>query len=295
MKRTYPLFAASVILASCQSGQEYDATGIFEATTVTISAETSGKILTLDVSEGDSIVKGQLLAVIDTVSLTLQKKQIASQCEATESGSPDISAQAASLRAQIKHQQQDCERYAKLLSDGATTQKTVDDANARLNTLNGQLDALLSTLGKNKSSISGNVVALRYQGEQIEEQIRKSSITSPLTGTVLTKYAEPGEYAMPGKPLVKVADLNNIYLRSYFTATQLADIKIGQTVTVIADFGADARYEYAGTVVWISEESEFTPKSIQTPDSRSNLVYAVKVAVKNDGRLKLGQYGEVCL
>lgn len=164
-----------------------------------------------------------------------------------------------------------------------------------LNTLRGQLSALLSTLGKNKSSISDNAAAIKYQSEQIAEQIAKSSVKSPLTGTVLVKYAEPGEFASPGKPLLKIADLEKIYLRAYFTASQLADIKIGQQVTVIADFGGDKQFEYPGTITWIAEESEFTPKSIQTNDSRANLVYAVKIAVKNDGRLKLGQYGEVKL
>lgn len=164
-----------------------------------------------------------------------------------------------------------------------------------LRTLQRQLDAQLSTLGKSRTSISDNAAALMYQSEQIAEQILKSRITSPLTGTVLVKYAEPGEFATPGKPLFKAANLNDVYLRAYFTANQLADIKLGQKVTVIADFGGDEQYEYPGTITWIAEESEFTPKSIQTRDSRANLVYAVKISVRNDGRLKLGQYGEVRL
>ena len=161
--------------------------------------------------------------------------------------------------------------------------------------MRGQLEGLLSTLDKNRSSITESASALQYQREQIEEQIRKSRITAPLTGTVLQKYAAQGEYATPGKPLFKMADLNGIYLRSYFTASQLAHIRIGQEVTVIADFGGDEQYEYAGKIIWIAQESEFTPKTIQTQDTRANLVYAVKVAVENDGRLKLGQYGEVRL
>ena len=150
-------------------------------------------------------------------------------------------------------------------------------------------------MDKNRSSITESASALQYQKEQVEEQIRKSRITAPITGTVLQKYAEQGEYATPGGPLFKMANLNDIYLRSYFTASQLANIQIGQEVTVIADFGGDKQYEYPGRIIWIAQESEFTPKSIQTQDSRANLVYAVKVAVKNDGRLKLGQYGEVRL
>lgn len=295
MRKILTYATAAMMLAACDKAPEYDATGIFEATTVTIAAETAGKILSLDIAEGDSVTLGKNIAVIDTAILVLQKRQLDSQRQSTESTTPDIAAQAAALRSQIAHQQNECARQSRLLADGATTQKQYDDAQAMLNTLRGQLTALLSTLGKNKSSISDNAVAIQYQSEQIDEQISKSIINSPLTGTVLVKYAEPGEFATPGKPLVKIADLGKIYLRAYFTASQLADISIGQQVTVIADFGGDEQYEYPGTITWIAQESEFTPKSIQTQDSRANLVYAVKVAVKNDGRLKLGQYGEVRL
>lgn len=284
-----------LLFSACKHTAEYDATGIFEATTVTVSAETPGKILSFEISEGDSVRIGQNIAVIDTTMLILQQRQIGSQRQSAESASPDIAAQAAALRTQIAHQQHECERQRRLLADGATTQKQFDDANAQLSMLKGQLSALLSTLGKNRSSISENATAMQYQSEQIAEQIAKSKISSPLTGTILVKYAEPGEYAVPGKPLCKIADLNNIYLRAYFTSNQLANIKLGQKVTVIADFGGEEQYEYPGTITWIADESEFTPKSIQTKDSRANLVYAVKVAVKNDGRLKLGQYGEVKL
>lgn len=296
MKSHHIFFALSaLLLIGCNSKPDYDATGIFEATTVTVSAETSGKILSMSVREGDSVSKGQNIAVIDTALLVLQLKQIESQRQSAESVSPDIAAQAAALRTQIAHQQHECERYSRLLADGATTQKQYDDVQAQLNVLRGQLSALLSTLGKNRTSISDNAVAIQYQSEQIEEQLAKSVIDAPISATVLIKYAEPGEFATPGRPLCKLADLNDIYLRSYFTASQLADIKIGQKVTVIADFGGDEQYEYPGTITWIAQESEFTPKSIQTRDSRANLVYAVKIAVKNDGRLKLGQYGEVRL
>ena len=296
MKSNILSFAiASSLLAACSSTPDYDATGIFEATTVTVSAETSGKILSMSVNEGDSVFKGQNIAVVDTPMLVLQQKQIESKRLSAESVSPDIAAQAASLRSQIAHQQHECERFARLLADGATTQKQFDDAQAHLNVLKGQLSALLSTLGKNRTSIFDNAVAIQYQAEQIAEQIAKSVVVSPISGTVLIKYAEPGEFATPGRPLCKLADLDNIYLRSYFTASQLADIRIGQKVTVIADFGGDQQLEYPGAITWIAQESEFTPKSIQTRDSRANLVYAVKIAVKNDGRLKLGQYGEVRL
>lgn len=295
MKKSLNLIAMAVLITGCNKAPDYDATGIFEATTVTVSSETTGKILSLDISEGDSINNGQTVAVIDTTMLVLQQKQLNSQKLSVENSSPDIVAQVSSLRAQIAHQKHECDRLGRLLADGATTQKQYDDAQSQLKVLQAQLDALTSSLSNNRNSISDNAVALQYQQEQLEEQIEKSTVKSPLTGTVLIKYAEQGEFATPGKPICKIANLNDIYLRSYFTVSQLADIQIGQDVTVIADFGGDKQYEYPGTITWIAQESEFTPKSIQTKDSRANLVYAVKIAVKNDGRLKLGQYGEVRL
>lgn len=295
MKKIYTIAASALLICSCADNAGYDATGIFEATTVTVSAETSGKIITFDISEGDSVACGQCIAVVDTAILALQRLQLASQRLAAESTSPDITAQAASLRAQIAHQENECARINRLLADGAATGKQRDDAQAMLTMLRGQLDALLSSLGKNQSSISDKAAALQYQQEQIDDQIARSYVSAPIGGTVLVKYAEAGEFATPGKPLAKLADLNRIYLRSYFTSTQLSELRLGQKVTVIADFGGDCRYEYPGTITWIAEECEFTPKSIQTRDSRANLVYAVKIAVENDGRLKLGQYGEVKL
>ena len=295
MKKIALLSATLLLLASCQNSDNYDATGIFEANTVTVSAETAGRLVSFSLNEGDSLLAGQTVGLVDTTLLALQRKQLLSQQLATEKSSPDIAAQAAALRSQIAHQQNECDRIARLLADGAATQKQSDDANALLRTLRGQLEGLLSTLDKNRSSITESASALQYQREQIEEQIRKSCLTAPLTGTVLQKYAEQGEYATPGRPLFQMANLDDIYLRSYFTASQLAHIQMGQEVTVIADFGGEEQYEYPGKIIWIAQESEFTPKSIQTQDTRANLVYAVKIAVKNDGRLKLGQYGEVRL
>lgn len=295
MKKIALLPAFVMVLTSCQDTEKYDAAGFFEANTVTVSSETSGKLVLFDIKEGDSLTIGQQVGLVDTTLLALQYKQLHSQQLSTEKSSPDIAAQAAALRSQIAHQQNECNRIARLLANGAATQKQDDDANAQLRTLRGQLEGLLSTLDKNRSSITESASALQYQKEQIEEQIRKSCITAPITGTVLQKYAEQGEYATPGRPLFKMANLDDIHLRSYFTASQLAHIRIGQEATVIADFGGNEQYEYPGRIIWIAQESEFTPKSIQTQDSRANLVYAVKIAVKNDGRLKLGQYGEVRL
>lgn len=295
MKKYIYTALAAAMLTACADKQNYDATGIFEATTVTVSAETSGKILSMSVAEGDTVFNGGIIARIDTTTLALQLRQIASQKRAAHSSLPDVSAQAAALRSQIAHAQTEVERQSRLLADGATSQKAYDDATSQLNTLRAQLEGLLSSLNVSTSTINDNTAAVQFQAEQIAEQIAKSTVHSPLTGTVLEKYAEPGEFATPGRPLCKIANLNDIYLRCYFTAGQLANLKLGQKVTVIADFGGDEQYEYPGTVTWIAQESEFTPKSIQTRDTRANLVYAVKVRVKNDGRLKLGQYGEVRL
>ena len=288
-------FAAAVIMAGCSENNDYDATGIFEATTVTVSAETSGRILSFPVEEGDSVYAGQQVAQIDSTMLMLQLAQLGSQRQSAISSSPDIAAQVASVKAQIAHAEEEKARVERLFASGAATQKQYDDAAARLSTLQGQIQGMTSTLSKNRSAVSGNASAIQYQREQIEQQIERCRILAPESGTILCKYAQRGEFAAPGKPLFKMADLNRFFLRSYFTASQLADIRIGQKVTVTADFGGDSQFEYPGVITWISQESEFTPKSIQTRDSRANLVYAVKIAVKNDGRLKLGQYGEVSL
>lgn len=288
-----PVFVAALV--SCQNAERYDATGIFEANTVTVSSETGGKLVSFDIEEGDRLEAGQRVGLVDTTLLALQQKQLHSQQLSIEKSSPDIASQAAALRSQIAHQQGECDRIERLLAGGAATRKQRDDAHARLRTLRGELQGLLSALDRNRSSITESASALQYQKEQVEEQIRKSRITAPITGTVLQKYAEQGEYAAPGRPLFRMANLDDIRLRCYFTAPQLAHVRIGQEVTVIADFGGDEQYEYAGRIIWIAQESEFTPKSIQTRDSRANLVYAVKVAVRNDGRLKLGQYGAVRL
>lgn len=286
---------AAAMLASCGPDRDYDATGIFESTVVTVPAETAGKILAINAEEGDTVALGDELALVDTTLMSLQLMQLESQKSSVAASAPDVSLQVAELRTQIAHQSGEVERIGRLLADGAATQKHKDDAEAQLHSMRGRLDAMLSSLGKNRSSVADNALALQYQAEQLREQIDRSRVKSPIGGTVLQKLAEAGEYASPGKPLLRIANLDDIYLRCYFTAEQLADVNLGREVTVIADFGGDKRFEYPGTVVWIAAESEFTPKSIQTADSRSNLVYAAKVAVRNDGRLKLGQYGEVKL
>ena len=287
--------AMLMLLAGCADKQDYDATGTFEATEITVSAEATGKILSLDAQEGSRVTEGALLGVIDTTSLVLQREVLRKQQSAMLAARPDVQKQVASLREQIGNQETELARLQKMEAGGAATSKQVDDVEAQLRVLRSQLDATLSTLNANVASANSNAAALEVQMQLLDDQIRRCRITAPAEGTVLVRYAEPGEMAVAGKALLRVADLENMYLRAYFTSEQLSQIKLGQQVTVIADFGADEQVEYEGTICWISAESEFTPKGIQTRNSRANLVYATKIAVKNDGRIKIGLYGEVKL
>lgn len=285
----------AMMICSCSKKTEYDASGNFEATDVVISAETPGKILEFDVAEGDTVEADQFIALIDTAQLHYQRQQLLFQHSASNANRPDVALQLAASRRELEKQQREKRRVESLLADGAATAKQLDDINAAISMLNDRIAAQKSTLQNNTVSINESGSAIRSQIGLIDDQVANCHITSPIAGTVLTKYCEAGEYATPGKPLLKVADLNKIYLRAYFTSAQLADLKLGQAVTVVANFGGDKLFEYPGRITWISSESEFTPKNIQTQDSRSNLVYAVKIAVSNDGRIKIGGYGNVKL
>ena len=290
------IYIAMALLAiSCTKEAEFDAQGTFEATEVVVSSEATGRILNFDIEEGMAIAANQAVGTIDSLQLHLQRKQLVAQQSALLASRPDVKKQVAALREQIVKQKSELRRVDNMLSDGAATQKQKDDIEAQIKILEGQLEATLSTLDKNTSTINDNSVALEAQIAALDDRISKCSILSPVGGTVLVKYAEAGELASVGKPLMKIADLGNIYLRAYFTSDQLANIKLGDEVKVVADFGGEERYDYTGRVAWISSESEFTPKTIQTKDSRANLVYAVKIAVENDGRLKIGLAGEVVL
>lgn len=287
--------AAMMLAVSCGKESEFDAQGTFEATEVVISSEANGKILDFDVVEGSIVETDKPIGAIDSVQLHLQRKQLLAQHSALLGSRPDVKKQVASLREQIAKHKSELRRVENMLKDGAATQKQYDDIEAQVKILETQLDATLSTLDKNTTTINNNLLALEAQIAALDDRISKCRIVSPVSGTVLVKYAQAGELATVGKPLMKVADLDKIYLRAYFTSEQLAKVNLGDEVTVVADFGGDERYNYAGRIEWISSESEFTPKSIQTKDSRANLVYAVKIAVENDGRLKIGLAGEVIL
>lgn len=287
--------ALAFLAVSCGKETAFDAQGTFEATEVVVSSEASGRIMRLDAEEGTQVNANTVVGEIDSLQLDLQRKQLIAQQTALLGSRPDVQKQVATIKEQITKQKAELVRFANMLKDGATTQKQYDDMEAHLRVLESQLDATLSTLTKNTITITNNAAALEAQILALEDRIAKCRVVSPVSGTVLVKYAEVGELATMGKPLFKVADLNKIYLRAYFTSEQLSKVNLGDKVKVIADFGAEERFEYEGTITWIASESEFTPKTIQTNDSRANLVYAVKIAVKNDGRLKIGLAGEVIL
>lgn len=297
MKKTLTyssLLVLALAVASCGKGNKaYDASGVFESTEVTISAEGNGKIMSLGIQEGDRLEAGAVVGCIDTVQLFLSKVQLEASRRAVGSGRLNISRQIAALESQIVKQRQELDRFTKLEQAGASNRKQVEDIQAQLDILERQLAAQKESLQNANSNVSGQADALEAQIAQLEDRIRKCVITSPVSGTVLAKYSEAGELAVQGRALFKVADLENIRLRAYITADQLTNIKLGQAVKVYADQGTSGRKEYAGTLVWISDKAEFTPKTIQTRDERANLVYAVKIAVKNDGLIKLGMYGEV--
>lgn len=281
------------ICCGCANENDYDACGSFEATEILVSSQGSGQILGFTIMEGESISASEVVGNIDTVQLYLQKKQLEAQIKSVLSSRPDIESQVSSLKSQISKQRTEKARVEKLVTKGAAPAKQLDDINSQIEILENQLSAQLTALSRSASSIDHNAEALAAQIELIEDRISRCSISSPFTGTVIAKYVETGEMVNIGSPLMKVADLETMYLRAYFTSDQLAEIKIGDKVEVTADFGADKQFHYEGQISWISAESEFTPKAIQTRNTRANLVYAVKVAVPNDGRLKIGMYGTV--
>lgn len=294
MKRSFAYPLLVLLAASCVEGNKaYDASGVFESTEVTVSAEGNGKILSLDLQEGDRLEAGQIVGCIDTVQLHLSEVQLEASRRAVGSGWLDISRQIAALESQIGKQRQELDRFTKLEKAGASNRKQVEDIQAQIETLERQLAAQKESLNSSNRNVSGQADALEAQIEQIRDRIRKCVITSPVAGTVLAKYSEAGEFAALGRALFKVADIDNIRLRAYITADQLTSLKLGQQVRVFADQGSSGRKEYAGTLIWISDKAEFTPKTIQTRDERANLVYAVKIAVENDGLIKLGMYGDI--
>lgn len=280
-----------VAVLSCKDkNNEADAYGNFEATEITVSAEANGKIEFLEIEEGNKITKNQIVGVIDTTQLHLNKLQLLASIETIYSKSTNVLSQRKVLSEQLKTAKMEQNRILSMYKESAATKRQVDEIEGKVSVIQEQMNSV----GTQNAPILNEVKSLEVQIKKIEEQIKKSKIENPVEGTVLTKYAEPNEITSYGKPLYKIADLSEMTLRVYFSETQLASIKVGQEVTVNID-DKDGTKSYKGTISWISAAAEFTPKVIQTKEERVNLVYAVKVLVKNDGALKIGMPAEVKL
>ncbi len=288
------IMSLAALMVSCSGDKtQYDATGVFEATEVIVSAKVQGEITHLSFEEGDVVKAGQQLGVIDFKKLSLQKEQLIENRESNDSRVLNIKNQIASLQQQIANNKRERERFQELVKAEAATQKQVDDITYQISVLERQLAAQQEQLESQNKATERQSSSIDKQISSVDEQLADANISSPIEGTILTKYVEQGEFATPGRALFKVADLTNMTLRAYVDAPQLTNLKIGQKVTVYADKGEDERTELQGTITWISQKAEFTPKTIQTRDERANLVYAVKVTVKNDGTVKAGMYGDV--
>lgn len=294
MKKLIIILAAFV--AGCAGGEiKYDASGTFEAVETIVSAEANGIIKRFTIEEGQELKANQVVGYVDSVQLYLKKKQLEAQIAAVLSKKPNIATQIASLQEQLRQAQREQTRVENLLKADAATQKQLDDATAQVEIIKKQIAAQESSLGITSKSINEESGPLTVQIAQLEDQLSKCKIVNEVNGTVLTKYAEVNEMTATGKPLYKIADLSEIILRAYVTGDQLPYLKLGQHVTVLIDAPENSYKEYPGEIQWISSKAEFTPKTIQTKDERANLVYAVKIRVKNDGLIKIGMYGEVKL
>ncbi len=281
------------MIACSKGGMEHDAMGTFEATEIIVSAEQTGKLMYFDAEEGTELTNGEQVGLIDTVQLQLRAMRLGVTKEVYASQRPDINKQIAVTKQQLEKAELEVKRYSALVHDNAANRKQLEDAESSVRVLRRQLDAQMSQLNNTTGSLNRQMDAAEIERWQVIDQLRKCHITSPISGTVLEKYAEAGEYAVPGKPLFKIADVSDMTLRTYVTAPQLTSLKIGQQVRVYADLDEDDHREYKGVIEWISDKAEFTPKTIQTLDERANLVYAVKIKVKNtDGLIKIGMYGE---
>lgn len=296
MQKIYVLAGVALMMAACGGNEKaYDATGTFEATETTVYAEQCGALLTFSVNEGDHIEAGKEVGLIDTTQTWLKIRQLDATKEVYQSQKPDMERQIAATRQQLSKAQQDEQRYRELVADGAAPSKMLDDASSQVKVLQKQLDAQISSLSTSTRSLDKQTVAANVQIEQLRDMLRKCHIVTPTKGTVLEKYVERGEFVAIGKPLFKIADTEQMFMRAYVTSAQLQNIRIGQQVKVFADYGDGQKKAYDGTVSWISSRSEFTPKTILTDDERADLVYAVKVAIKSDGYVKIGMYGELKL
>ena len=293
-KYTFLSITVPTLLTSCgASKDDFDASGTFETTEVLVSAEGSGKIMSFNVQEGQVLAANEMVGTIDSMQLFLRKKQLITTERSMQVRRPNVQKQIAAVEQQITTAKTERKRIENLIKADAANQKQLDDVNAQISVLEKQLDAQKTTLITTNQGITDDSEGLKLQVSQLDDQLNKCKITSPIAGTVLVKYSEMGEVAAPGKALFKIADTNHMILRAYVTNGQLSKLKIGQKVKVYCDSEKKEMKEYEGILGWVSDKSEFTPKTIQTKDERANLVYAVKINVKNDGFLKIGMYGSV--
>jgi len=305
--RTIAAFSLLFLMACNRDGNKFDASGIFEADEVIVSASATGKILSLDIDEGSTITKDSIVGLVDPTDLSLQKEQVQASIAALNEKTSDATPQIKMLQDQLTVQQTQLDnllhehaRIENLLKEDAATKKQLDDINFQIESVKKQMNVTTQQINVQRNNVAtqnrgilSESKPLQKRAEQIQEQLNKTNIRNPINGTVITKYAETGEITSNGKPLYKIADLSTLNLRAYVTGDQLPQIKLGQPVTVFVDSGAKNYRKLPGTITWVSDKAEFTPKTIQTKDERANLVYAMKVKVKNDGYLKIGMYGEV--
>lgn len=309
MRKSFlPILLLTILAVSCKdNGPEIDASGVFESDEVIVSAEQSGKLLSFPIKEGDSLQKGAQVGNIDINNVILQKQQVQASIQAlrqkTTNPGPQIELvrrQLAVQESQLAQQQREKARTENLLKADAATQKQLDDINSQIDMLQKQIAVSRQQIALDNSNIATQNRTITSEQDPLEksvatiqDQINKGQVINPITGTVLTKYALEGEMTTMGKALYKIANLDTLTLRAYATGAQLTTIRLNGLVKVYTDLGAKKYREYTGQVYWISDKSEFTPKTIQTKDERANLVYAIKIRVKNDGYLKIGMYGEV--
>ena len=286
--------AALLALGSCTDrSREFDACGQIEATEVVVSAEANGRIIALQVTEGDKLTAGEVVGVIDSVQTYLQKEELVRKRSNTQTKWVDIDRQLASQYAQLNKLKSDRERYQALEAKDAATRKQVDDLVSQIAVTEREIAAQRQNYERNNAGIREELALYDVQIAEKDDQLSKCRIVAPIDGTVLTKFAEAGELVTSGKSLFKLADLKQVYVRAYLTTAQLAEVKLGDTVQVTIEDGTDKSRTYEGRLVWIADEAEFTPKNIQTKDERADLVYAAKIALDNDGYLKLGMYAYV--
>lgn len=292
---TKSLFLVIIVcFISCiNNNHDADAYGVFEATEIIVSSENNGKLLTFHVSEGQTYEKGQEIGCIDTFQLHLQIQQLESTIRATLASRPDIPSQLNTLQSKLQTLEKERARITTLVEANAATTKQLDDVNAEIEITRSQIAATKSTLNTQSSAILENVEAMRFQLLQLQDAMEKCKIKAPITGTVLKKYIEPNELAFQGKPLFKIADITNMFIKVYVTEDMLSTIKLGQKAEIHIDMEDMQSKSYTGTVQWISAKAEFTPKMIQTKNERVNMVYAVKIAFSNDGSAKIGMPGDV--